>query len=389
MWNLIETFFEKAGAAIGTILISAGSLLSGAPATTTEMRIEPIVSEAQEISTSTPQIPSPQKEPAVVRVATSTQSEPVEKPSSEQKTEIKKDTPQQEPATTSPKPFPTSSAEWEFMRPYNSILITEASEGDELDVSWDDVTLFSVKNGSLRNREWEEHEVESSDSNKVWQIFLKIVDKDFVTGYMDEFMTFDLPDDPTLAFVEFFDTVDAPWAIYKEASAISEGTVSYKEHNRGWGLGVNLAGVDLDDPDSVRDIVITLLHEYGHLLTLNETQIDYDMANMVQLCKRADRYLVLMSSSFKGCAEEKSYLQAFIDRFWQGRATPNGNNFVTKYASTDPEEDIAESFTDFILRQRITEAKDVGDEKIMFFYSYPKLVELRDRLRSSLERYFN
>lgn len=58
---------------------------------------------------------------------------------------------------------------------------------------------------------------------------------------------------------------------------------------------------------------------------------------------------------------------------------------MTRYAATNPFEDIAESFTDFILLKKPADASRVESQKILFFYDYPELVELRDRIRTEIK----
>ncbi|MFQ9918858.1 MAG: hypothetical protein ACLRWQ_23270 [Flavonifractor plautii] len=58
-------------------------------------------------------------------------------------------------------------------------------------------------------------------------------------------------------------------------------------------------------------------------------------------------------------------------------------SFVTDYASTDPSEDIAESFTYFVLWDA-PEGDAVWEEKLNFFYRYPELVEFRTQARARL-----
>ena len=58
-------------------------------------------------------------------------------------------------------------------------------------------------------------------------------------------------------------------------------------------------------------------------------------------------------------------------------------DFVTDYASTDPSEDIAESFTYFVLWDA-PEGDAVWEEKLNFFYRYPELVEFRTQARARL-----
>ena len=61
------------------------------------------------------------------------------------------------------------------------------------------------------------------------------------------------------------------------------------------------------------------------------------------------------------------------------------DDFIDPYASTDPSEDICESFTYFVLRPRDPYAyQDVWSQKLDFFYNYPELVEFRTAVRGNL-----
>jgi hypothetical protein len=53
--------------------------------------------------------------------------------------------------------------------------------------------------------------------------------------------------------------------------------------------------------------------------------------------------------------------------------------FVSNYAPTSPAEDIAESFSFFILAPK-PDVLTTSDEKIQFFYAYPELVQLRTEI---------
>jgi hypothetical protein len=52
------------------------------------------------------------------------------------------------------------------------------------------------------------------------------------------------------------------------------------------------------------------------------------------------------------------------------------DQFLTDYAPTGPAEDIAESWSFFILSPK-PELTSIASEKILFFYEYPELVQLR------------
>ena len=55
------------------------------------------------------------------------------------------------------------------------------------------------------------------------------------------------------------------------------------------------------------------------------------------------------------------------------------DQFVSDYAPTSPMEDIAESWAFFVLSPK-PELSSIANEKILFFYEYPELVELRTKI---------
>ncbi len=59
-------------------------------------------------------------------------------------------------------------------------------------------------------------------------------------------------------------------------------------------------------------------------------------------------------------------------------------SFVTEYAATHPAEDIAESFIYFVTLDK-PEGNLIKDKKIRFFYAYPELIEIRERMRENIE----
>ena len=61
--------------------------------------------------------------------------------------------------------------------------------------------------------------------------------------------------------------------------------------------------------------------------------------------------------------------------------------FVTDYAATNPDEDFAESYMLFVLNEKPTKSTVSfihSDQKFLFFYDFPELVEMRDFIRSNL-----
>lgn len=147
--------------------------------------------------------------------------------------------------------------------------------------------------------------------------------------------------------------------------------------------------IALDPADSADRVyfVETVLHEYAHYLTLNDQQVTYTREQTL------DTYNEYGMVSRKG-----SYIDDFYQAFWTGYLDDclacedtfnfflrHYDDFIDPYASTDPSEDICESFTFFILRPRDPDAdSDVWSQKLDFFYRYPELVEFRTTVRGNL-----
>lgn len=184
------------------------------------------------------------------------------------------------------------------------------------------------------------------------------------------------------------------------ASVAQTGTDSNK-----WALEVDLA-----DTADYYNLTFTLVHEFGHLLTLGPNQVPPSEA-VFNNPDDNDIYLQQVSACpnyfpGEGCANSDSYINAFYDQFWtdihEEWNTINleededlyysklddfyakyQDQFVTDYAPTNPEEDIAESWAFFVLGPK-PEGSTIAEEKILFFYQYPELVQLRENILNRL-----
>jgi hypothetical protein len=90
-----------------------------------------------------------------------------------------------------------------------------------------------------------------------------------------------------------------------------------------------------------------------------------------------------------------AYIKHFIDAFWDEKErtkarekeksdTYTEEEYVSDYAATNPGEDIAESFVDFILKTKPSGTSE-ANQKVQFFYDYPELVKLRSVMRSRIQ----
>ena len=168
--------------------------------------------------------------------------------------------------------------------------------------------------------------------------------------------------------------------------------------------------VDLEDTDDVPCLTYTLIHEFGHLLTLGPDQVKPNRA----IFENPDDWELYADAedsctgyfTGEGCAERGTYMEAFYTRFWpelfpeweqineirsQGRRdnalldfhNDHPGEFVTEYAATDPQEDIAESFAFFVLAPYPT-GKTTAEQKVAFFYDYPELMALRASILAAI-----
>ncbi len=173
--------------------------------------------------------------------------------------------------------------------------------------------------------------------------------------------------------------------------------------------------VDILDSSDQKALGATLLHEFGHLLTLNTSQVVTDM-NVYEDPDDQQAYDQAAAAcpqyfAAEGCSLLDSYINRFYQRFWpdiyaqweQINAiedddarderlydfyTANRDQFVTDYAVTSPEEDIAESWVFFILDHKPA-GDTIAEQKVLFFYDWPELAGLRDEIISRTCTYFN
>ncbi len=168
--------------------------------------------------------------------------------------------------------------------------------------------------------------------------------------------------------------------------------------------------IDIADMADTKNLVFTLLHEFGHLLTLNASQVPPDL----KVFRNPDSDLIYTQEASacpsyfpgEGCSLSGSYINTFYNRFWTGLyeewqsidSIENDNRrqdkldaffqkykdqFVDDYAVTNVSEDLAETWAFFLLSPR-PEADTIADQKLLFFYGYPELVQVRQQILENL-----
>ncbi len=115
--------------------------------------------------------------------------------------------------------------------------------------------------------------------------------------------------------------------------------------------------------------VMTDIHEFGHLLSLNAEQVDPNVS-----AKNCKTYML-----DEGCPKKDSYIYKFYQQFWEDGEDEDENRYVTEYAMSSVYEDFAESWAYFVMTPR-PKGKSVADRKVTFFYAYDDLIMLKASL---------
>lgn len=151
-----------------------------------------------------------------------------------------------------------------------------------------------------------------------------------------------------------------------------------------WNISIDPA--DAEDRELFYE---TIIHEYFHYMTLNETQGSYFKTPRIQTY-----------SDYEIVTNDNSYLNKFNQKFWgilseESSVVSDGylfylrhkNEFINSYASTVVSEDICESFAFFVLRDKPKlNSDDKVEKKLLFFYQYPELVEFRSIVRENIKK---
>lgn len=193
---------------------------------------------------------------------------------------------------------------------------------------------------------------------EAWETFAKISPDTFTARFMKLYEVTQDEQDDTLAYVQDDDD------------------------NGRWTLGINFGTYG---KEGKRNDLLTLVHEFGHVLTLNNSQVEKQKTDG---CKTYD--------TGDGCALPSSFLNAFVQNFWPKSDIADAQkknselyvkkeaSFVTEYAATSPEEDMTESFALFILEKKPIEDATIAQKKVSFFYAYSELVQLRSDMRKEI-----
>lgn len=150
------------------------------------------------------------------------------------------------------------------------------------------------------------------------------------------------------------------------------------------GMAIDMEG-DLDDLNFQNWYTYVIIHEIGHILTLNDTQIE--------LKDESD-----CSTYFtgEGCSKPDSYINRIYELGWadiidqhdfenpQATYEQYEDRFQTDYAATNPGEDVAEVFAYFMMANEEPAGVNIAEQKIKILFEYPELLTLRKIIRDKV-----
>lgn len=191
---------------------------------------------------------------------------------------------------------------------------------------------------------------DTDENRKIWEDISALSPDSLSDKYIETYEVFNSPSDDTLAFVDD------------------------EDGNGKWRVAVNLFG---HKSSTEREQKATIIHELGHIITLNSSQVKSNI-------DKGDCPNFYID---EGCANTNSYVNNFKNTFWKGVTQQDfdENKFVTEYATTNEVEDMAESFAFFVLGNKANGANE-KEQKINSFYSYPELVSIRNSMRNALSQ---
>lgn len=216
----------------------------------------------------------------------------------------------------------------------------------------------------------------------LWILMVTLLPTDYVEDYIVEFAVF--TSEETLAYV----------------SELREDE---------WEFAISID----EDPERA----LTVIHEFGHIVALNNTQYD-TYPTVIEDTESGlddDEYYDGIEADMEacdtiafedGCPIAGSYLELFTEEFWdlddvemivyeeiddpiEYFFDEDPDAFVSEYAATNPIEDFAESFSYYIGLDEEDFPEDgdmyLMDAKILWFEQFPEIVEMRESIRGNAE----
>lgn len=198
--------------------------------------------------------------------------------------------------------------------------------------------------------------ITDKNQSKYTKAFVSIAGANFANSYLNQ--------------ISFFD----------DSSNDSSASVVQDEQNpTKWNLEINMAFADNE-----QEMLMTLVHEYAHVFSLNKEQVNGDVTGA---CPRL--------SISEGCTNQGSFINEFNSQFWTAlKADPDSNDFgkyysgreddfVSEYAATNALEDFAETFAYATLKDT-SDLKGIAAQKVAFMQQDPIIKKRTSEIKASL-----
>lgn len=177
-------------------------------------------------------------------------------------------------------------------------------------------------------------------------------------------------------------TAITEFVVFNGGESLSGYVELLKEDLSQWemGLAIDLYE-DTTTPDLNSEFAYVCLHEFAHVLTLNSTQVAPTIY---------ESYCETYHTG-DGCSNQSSYINNNYQIGWadiwaeyieikEEVAAKYPDRFITLYAATNPDEDIAEVFTNFVINNKPT-GQTISDKKILKLWENSGLKSIREEIR--------
>lgn len=281
---------------------------------------------------------------------------------------------------------------------WDNMIYVEANKGENFaDLVY--LRFYGIDEKSIYNLEsldapqkWETWRDDTPKHNQAWDLFVKIIPEQYL-------------EDITL-FVIYTNGIEGDKA----------GLQRYEYDLTKWQIELDIVDAFHSGNLDEKDVTFSIIHELGHIITQDATQVKIDEELWIDNkyffedweLKHNQRAMECHPNLMipDGCTKTNSYLNTFFQKFWSD-IHPEffeitliedddeyykkldefyikyQNRFVTFYSSFNASEDIAESFSAFVLLDK-PQGKSIAEQKILFFYDYAELVKIRNSIRGNL-----
>jgi len=182
----------------------------------------------------------------------------------------------------------------------------------------------------------------------LFETFVDLAGEDFIDTYLFEFRIFNDDDTQLGAFVQ-------------------------QKINGDWILAVNRFDENLLNTHENDGLTELLLHEYAHIVFFEDTDIAEEFFSTfwdTSLMRNHNRNTGDITDVNKRFNVNSEFYNEYKSMF------------VSEYAASSPDEDLVESFTNFVLTDK-PDGDTIAEKKVLFFYNYTQMKLLRLQLRGS------